>query len=245
MTIFDGLVLFLCVASLPALWEVSPWLARRFERRAAAALALTALGLNVLLTAHPWQAWLILALGVAASTLGARAWRWTLLLAIAVGGPFLLDPGIAASAGHRFFGPQRLQILLVVSGFVFAVLAGSVLVEQVLRRIRGLPGSVEEPAALSGEDGAVPAHAESGAPAGGRIIGMLERAFAYAGVLVGHPETAALVVAVKSVARYPEFKGKQGRRFAEYFLIGTLISLLVALGVAYLIRAALSDLQPG
>jgi hypothetical protein len=50
------------------------------------------------------------------------------------------------------------------------------------------------------------------------------------------------VVAVKSVARYPEFKGRNGRRFAEYFLIGTLLSLLVALASASLIRAALSDL---
>jgi hypothetical protein len=258
VTIFDGLVLLLCVASLPILWEVSPWLAQRFERRAPAALALTALGLNVQLTAHPWQAWLILALALAASIVGVRAWRWVLLLAIAVSGPFLLDPGIAAAAGHRFFGPERLRILLVVSGFVFAVLAGSVVVEQVLKRIKGLPGSAEELATPAQDDGGaggdrVEGESEEsdagssgvGAPAGGKVIGMLERAFAYAGVLVGHPETAALVVAVKSVARYPEFKGKQGRRFAEYFLIGTLLSLLVALGVAYLIRAALASLHPG
>jgi hypothetical protein len=73
---------------------------------------------------------------------------------------------------------------------------------------------------------------------------MLERAFVYGGVLVGHPEAVALVVAVKSVARYPEFKGRNGRRFAEYFLIGTLLSLLFALGVAYLITAALASLPP-
>lgn len=60
----------------------------------------------------------------------------------------------------------------------------------------------------------------------------------YAAVLVGHPEAAALVVAVKSVARYPEFT--HDRKFAEYFLVGTLLSLLVALGISYLIRAALS-----
>ena len=174
---------------------------------------------------------------MAASAVAVRGWRWALLLVTAFGGPFLLDPGIAATAGHRFFGPQRMQILLVVSGFVFAVLAGSVLVEQVLQRIKGLPGSSEEAGAEPG-----PLDLGTGAPAGGRVIGMPERAFAYGGVLVGHPETVALVVAVKSVARYPEFKGRNGRRFAEYFLIGTLLSLLFALGVAYLISAALASL---
>ncbi|MGA9114750.1 MAG: hypothetical protein WB802_13290 [Candidatus Dormiibacterota bacterium] len=237
MSIFEGLVFLLSVGTVPVLCETSGWLASRWYRRAPAALALAGLGLNVQFTAHPWQAWLLLALAVAASAVAVRGWRWALLLVTAFGGPFLLDPGIAATAGHRFFGPQRMQILLVVSGFVFAVLAGSVLVEQVLRRIKGLPGSSEEAGAEPG-----PLDLGTGAPAGGRVIGMPERAFAYGGVLVGHPETVALVVAVKSVARYPEFKGRNGRRFAEYFLIGTLLSLLFALGVAYLISAALASL---
>ena len=237
MSIFEGLVFLLSLATLPVLFEVSGWLAAGWYRRAPAGLALTGLGLNVQLTAHPWQAWLLLALAVVISSIPLRGWRWLLLLVVAFGGPFLLDPGIAAAAGHRFFGPQRLQVLLVVSGFVFTILAGSVLVEQVLQRIKGLPGSSEEAGAEPG-----PPELGTGAPAGGRVIGMLERAFAYGGVLVGHPETVALVVAVKSVARYPEFKGRNGRRFAEYFLIGTLLSLLFALGVAYLIEAALSNL---
>jgi hypothetical protein len=241
MSIFEGLVFLLSLATLPVLFEVSGWLAAAWYRRAPAAVALAGLGLNVQLTAHPWQAWLLLALAAAASTVTVRGRRWLLLVAIAFGGPFLLDPGIAATAGHQFFDPQRIQVLLVVSGFAFAVLAGSVLVEQVLQRIKGLPGSPDELESLEREDGAADGDA-TGAPAGGKVIGMLERAFAYAGVLVGHPETAALVVAVKSVARYPEFKGRNGRRFAEYFLIGTLLSLLVALAIAYLIRAALSDL---
>ncbi|MGA9775312.1 MAG: hypothetical protein WBU92_05265 [Candidatus Dormiibacterota bacterium] len=51
-----------------------------------------------------------------------------------------------------------------------------------------------------------------GAPAGGMVIGTVERAFAHAGVLVGHPEKVALIAAVKSVARSPEFNSPARRR---------------------------------
>jgi hypothetical protein len=61
----------------------------------------------------------------------------------------------------------------------------------------------------------------------GRIIGWVERTIIYAAVLVSHPEAAALIVAVKSLARLDELK--EGA-FVEYFLIGTLLSLLAALG---------------
>ncbi|MGP8160745.1 MAG: hypothetical protein ACLQGJ_05915 [Candidatus Dormibacteria bacterium] len=47
------------------------------------------------------------------------------------------------------------------------------------------------------------------------------------------------------MARCPEFTGKNARRSAEHFLIGTLLSLLFALGAAHLIRAALSSLPSG
>jgi hypothetical protein len=121
-----------------------------------------------------------------------------------------------------------MRILLVSSGFIFSVLTGSLVVEQLLKQIKGLPNTSED------------AENTTGAPAGGRIIGMLERAFAYGGVLVGHPETAALVVAVKSVARFPEFSKEDGRKFAEYFLIGTLLSIGFALAMGYLLNAALT-----
>jgi len=165
MSIFEGLVFLLSLATLPVLFEVSGWLAAAWYRRAPAAVALAGLGLNVQLTAHPWQAWLLLALAAAASTVTVRGRRWLLLVAIAFGGPFLLDPGIAATAGHQFFDPQRIQVLLVVSGFAFAVLAGSVLVEQVLQRIKGLPGSPDELESLEREDGAADGDATGAPPA--------------------------------------------------------------------------------
>lgn len=60
----------------------------------------------------------------------------------------------------------------------------------------------------------------------GRTIGALERAIALTFVLLGQYGALGLIVAAKSVAR---FKAMEDREFAEYFLIGTLASLLLAL----------------
>lgn len=70
----------------------------------------------------------------------------------------------------------------------------------------------------------------------GLYIGWLERALLYTFVLVGTPGAAAAVVALKSVARFPSFSQE---RFAEYYLIGTLTSVLVATLVAVAVRALL------
>lgn len=59
----------------------------------------------------------------------------------------------------------------------------------------------------------------------GRTIGILERGLALTLVLLGQYGALGLVVAAKSLAR---FKALEDRDFAEYFLIGTLASLLLA-----------------
>ena len=65
----------------------------------------------------------------------------------------------------------------------------------------------------------------------GRAIGVLERALVLTFVWFGQYGAVGLVVAAKSLAR---FKALEDREFAEYFLIGTLASLLLAVlgGVA-------------
>ncbi len=57
----------------------------------------------------------------------------------------------------------------------------------------------------------------------GRIIGCLERSIAFAFILQGAFTALVFVVAVKNLTR---FKQLDKRPFAEYFLIGTLFSLL-------------------
>lgn len=69
----------------------------------------------------------------------------------------------------------------------------------------------------------------------GRAIGVLERALALTLVLLNQYGALGLVIAAKSVAR---FKAMEDREFAEYFLVGTLASLLLAVAGGLALQAA-------
>jgi len=60
----------------------------------------------------------------------------------------------------------------------------------------------------------------------GLYIGWLERFLVITALLLQSPAMVGLILTAKSIARYPEFKSE---RFAEYFLIGTLLSIAMAL----------------
>ncbi|MFZ5517927.1 MAG: hypothetical protein ACOY90_14880 [Candidatus Zhuqueibacterota bacterium] len=69
----------------------------------------------------------------------------------------------------------------------------------------------------------------------GRIIGLLERLLIYYFVLNNQLVAIGFIVAVKSFAR----KDLKSREFAEYVLIGTLLSTLTAVFIANLVQLAL------
>ena len=66
----------------------------------------------------------------------------------------------------------------------------------------------------------------------GRTVGYLERLLVYVLVLNGQWAALGLVVAAKSIARFPELKNQD---FSDYYLIGTLTSLLVAVASAMVV----------
>lgn len=66
---------------------------------------------------------------------------------------------------------------------------------------------------------------------GGEWIGLLERLAIYATVLAHYPDGIAVVLVVKALARYPELKAPSTGA-AERFIIGTLVSVLFACGMA-------------
>lgn len=85
---------------------------------------------------------------------------------------------------------------------------------------------------------------ESDAQPAGRIIGWLERIVFAIGIVTQSWEVLAAVIALKTVARFQEL---DDQKFAEYFLVGSLFSILWAILItnAWLIydRQNGSDLQ--
>ncbi len=75
----------------------------------------------------------------------------------------------------------------------------------------------------------------------GMYIGWLERFLILTSILLQSPATVGLILTAKSIARYPEFKSK---RFAEYFLIGTLLSISIGIvGGLILLKAFYGTLR--
>lgn len=68
----------------------------------------------------------------------------------------------------------------------------------------------------------------------GRWIGVLERLLIYVLVLIGAAAAAGLVVAAKSILRFPEISAKPATIDPEYVLIGSLSSWLLAFSIGAL-----------
>ncbi len=71
----------------------------------------------------------------------------------------------------------------------------------------------------------------------GRVIGFLERILIYFFVLNNHFSAIGFILAAKGITR---FKKLEERTFAEYFLIGTLLSAILAGAIAIFIAKRLS-----
>jgi hypothetical protein len=69
---------------------------------------------------------------------------------------------------------------------------------------------------------------------GGRLLGPMERVLILGLGLAGHVTAAGLVVAAKGLLRFPELSSKleqeRVHRLTEYFLVGSFVSWLLALG---------------
>lgn len=105
----------------------------------------------------------------------------------------------------------------LVGSLVFLVESGNVIVRASLR-------------------GGVVAAAATNALKGGRLIGPLERLLVFALTLTGAFTLLAAVLAAKGIVRFPEIsRDDDGGDRAEYFLVGSLVSWVVALAAAFLV----------
>lgn len=75
----------------------------------------------------------------------------------------------------------------------------------------------------------------------GLYLGWLERGLLVIAFAIPSFTAVGLIIGAKSIARFPEFKS---RAFAEYFLIGTLISVAIAAAGGWVLRLSL-DALPG
>lgn len=75
--------------------------------------------------------------------------------------------------------------------------------------------------------------AGAGHPDGGFIIGLLERLFIILAIILGREEVIGFVLATKSVARFKKFDED---RFMEYFIIGSFLSFIIAIGIGSIIK---------
>jgi hypothetical protein len=116
--------------------------------------------------------------------------------------------------------------LLVCLGALFAVFpVGAVIGRLISPWATAIEGHLEDdPKPPRGLEGA------------GRYVGWLERTAIYFAVVLGHPEGIAVVLTAKSIARFPSFSREA---FAEYYLIGTLLSVLGATAVGIGVRLML------
>jgi hypothetical protein len=109
------------------------------------------------------------------------------------------------------------SIAIVVAGGLLVTIPSNWAVRQVLRLARHETPQSENKA--------------------GRWIGTLERLLIYVLMLIGAAAAAGLVVAAKSILRFPEISGKPAAIDPEYVLIGSLASWLLAFAVGALAAA--------
>ena len=158
--------------------------------------------------------------------------------------------------------PSQLAALCILASTLFVVVrGGTYIVRGVLRKSSALPsrqgsnmarGSshVRREAETSDSGTSIAASVEHPARSivdveeynRGRLIGNLERIVLTIVIAGGSYAALAFLVAAKGVVRSGEFQND--RDFAEYFLIGSLSSVLVALSAGLALRFALIRLWP-
>lgn len=198
--------------------------------------------------------WSLVALAViAAVVIGwGRVVRWgfgrdragvpLVFLALALTGALLLSPlaggahgwvgdWLARSSWPGVRGLSTSRFLLVLGGLLVQCSTGNVVVRLVLAATHTV-----NPAATD------PAHRERVALKGGRLLGPMERLVIVGFGLAGALTAASLVIAAKSLIRWPEiqsFKREGGgpsiTDVTEYFLVGSFVSWMVALGTLVLL----------
>ncbi|MGH7615185.1 MAG: hypothetical protein ACREMW_14235 [Gemmatimonadales bacterium] len=181
---------------------------------------------------NPVSAAVLLAFTIAAGFAPWRRQGWTTPVRA-----LLLEAGaVAAVAGLAWLGGRLVDVtsagyswgrlLLLAAAYWYTCAGGAVLIRRVLDLVPVSESSRAEGVIV------VPAIELSR----GLLIGVLERALALTLVLTDQFGALGLILAAKALARY---RAMDDRDFAEYVLIGTLASLLLALLIGLGVRTVM------
>ncbi len=176
---------------------------------------------------------------------GARGRPWVPLTMLGTALVLVVFLGPAASDSDGLLGEWRIhldapgliqfttdQMLLIAAGFLVQLSTGNVVVRLVLAATGTLNpmrhGTESDPETQL---------------KGGRLLGPLERVFLLGMGLAGQLTAAAIVVAAKGLLRFPELQSRREQerihQLTEYFLLGTFLSWLVALGTLAVVSLGL------
>lgn len=75
----------------------------------------------------------------------------------------------------------------------------------------------------------------------GKYIGMLERLFIFGFVLLNQFQAIGFLIAAKSIFRFSDLSRAKDRKLTEYILVGTLLSVIIAIGTGLLCRFLLAN----
>ncbi len=137
---------------------------------------------------------------------------------------FLLQPWFSPVAGLDQL-PWRM-LLTTATGLLLCLNEANLVIRLIINRLELKPEAPGTPDLVINQE-----------YQRGRVIGILERIVLFVLVFTGQYSAVGFVLAAKAMAR---FKTLDDRDFAEYFLIGTLLSITLAGGLALGVKAALA-----
>ncbi len=132
---------------------------------------------------------------------------------------------VATAVGHQPSG--RAGVAAALAALVLSTAGGGVVTVAVFAGVDARGGPPQEPP----RTGSLAAAGQ--VLRGGAWIGALERVAVFASLAGRWPEGIAVALALKGLGRYPELRADDRAGAAERFIIGTMVSLLWAVGCAY------------
>jgi hypothetical protein len=156
---------------------------------------------------------------------------------------FRADVRVALDTWPHYFWPLSIITKLAnakaqayVTGLLVCIQEANLVVRWIIESLDLKPAGPSPDAGSAAAPASAGKHTSSRDYSRGRVIGTLERVAVYVLVLQGQYEALGLVLAAKGLAR---FQNLDDREFAEYFLIGTFLSVVLAGGIALGVRAIL------